>query len=170
MKSRKKDIDLIAASGKYAQVKFITIPEAPTDLKVAICRRGAKDYLVEYSEEEVREVFEADEIRPNLASITPTTFRTDNKWGMVNSRGTIILEAKYDSVEPDANDFIFLTLDSKQGFIAGGKIFEPEFDTVKIGAKEYLEVSLNGKSGYIDENDKFTTDKSEAYYNYMMFV
>ncbi|MDE6561338.1 MAG: WG repeat-containing protein [Muribaculaceae bacterium] len=169
-KTIESEIKRIAEAGKYDAVKYVTNPEAPTDCFMAIGSRGGKDYLVDHSGEDIREVFEADELRANLGSVTPATFRSGDKWGIVNSKGEVILDAKYDSVMQDANDFVFLTLNGKEGFIAGGHVFEPQFDSVRIGDDEYIEVSLNGAKGYIDENDEFTTDRSEAYYHMMMFL
>lgn len=163
------EINRITESGNYDAVKYSTNPDAPVDRLMAICSRGDKDYLVDHTES-IREVFEADELRPNIGSVTPATFRVGDKWGMVNSRGEIILEAKYDSVNPDANEFIFLKLGGKEGFIAGGNIIDPKFDSIEIGADDYLEVSFNGEKGYVDENDEFTLDRTEAYYNMNMFL
>lgn len=165
-------INRIAEAGKYDVVKYMTNSDAPVECFMAICSRGDKDYLVDYKEENIKEVFEADELRPNLGSVTPATFRVGDKWGMVNSRGEIILEAKYDSVIQDANDFILLKADGKEGLIAGGHIIAPKFDSIDIWAdeKDYIKVTLNGVDGYIDENDEFTTDRSEAYYDNQMFL
>ncbi|MDE5880150.1 MAG: WG repeat-containing protein [Muribaculaceae bacterium] len=169
-KTIKSEIKRIAEAGRYDAIKYVTDPDTPTDIFMAICSRSGKDYLVDQTEENIKEVFEADEIKANPGSVTPAAFRLGCKWGMVNSKGEVILEAKYDSVRPDANDFVFLTLDGKEGFIAGGHVFEPQFDSVEIGEDEYIEVTLNGEKGYLDEGDMFTTDRSEAYYNYMMFL
>ena len=169
-KTIENEIKRIKEAGRYDSVKYLTYPDTPTDCFMAICSRSGKDYLVDHSGEYIREVFEADELRANLGSLTPATFRIGDKWGLVNGNGDIIIEAKYDSVRPDANDYIFLTLDGKEGFIAGGHVFEPQFDSIEIGDDEYIEVTLNGEKGYIDESDEFTPDRSEAYYNYMLFV
>lgn len=165
----KNEFKRIAESGNYDDVKYATNVDAPVDRFMAICSRGGKDYLVDHTEN-IREVFEADELRPNIGSVTPATFRVGDKWGMVDSRGEIILEAKYDSVIQDANDFILLKADGKEGLIAAGHIIDPKFDSIDIWADEYVKVTLNGAEGYIDENDEFTTDRSEAYYNNQMFL
>lgn len=166
----KKEYQHITDAERYEEVKFFTKSGAPVDRLMAICSRGGKDYLVDHTEDILKEVFVADELCPNLGFVTPATFRIGDKWGMVNVYGDIILEAKYDSIKPDANDYVFLTLDGKEGFIAGGYLIEPKFDSVEIGADEYIEVTLNGVKGYIDENGEFTTDRDEAYYHYMMFL
>lgn len=165
-----KEIKRIKEAGNYEEVKYITIPDYPTDCLMAICRRGSHEYLVNYTGDTVKEVFKADELLPDLGSIPPATFRIGDKWGMVNSEGEIMIEPKYDSIKLDANLFIFLSNNGKEGFIAGLRIFEPKFDSVQIGEDDYIEVTLNGIKGYIDENDQFTTDKSEAYYNFMMYA
>ena len=166
----KEERKRIFDAGKYDEIKSQPMPDAPVGRFISICSRGGKDYLVDHTGEDIIEVFEADELCPNLGYSIPATFRSGDKWGLVNGNGDIIIEAKYDSVRPDANDYIFLTLDGKEGFIAGGHVFEPQFDSVKIGDDEYIEVTLNGAKGYIDENDEFTTDRSEAFYNYQMFL
>lgn len=164
------EVKRIAESGNYDEVKYLTSHDAITDCFMAICSRGGKEYLVNHTGESIKEVFEADELRPNLGSVTPATFRVGDKWGIVNSKGEVMLEAKYDTVTPDANGYVFLTLGGKSGFIVGDHVIEPQFDHVAIGDDEYIEVTLNGVQGYLDENDSFTADKSEAYYNYLMLV
>lgn len=166
-----KEMKNIVEAGNYDKVKFLTDSATESgDVLLAICSRGGRDYLINYRGGIIEEVFEADELRPNLGSITPAAFRVGDKWGMVNSRGEVFLEAKYDSVKPDVNEYIFLRLNGKEGFIAGGHIIEPRFDSITVAADDYLEVTLNGVKGYVDENDEFTTDRAEAYYNIMMFI
>ncbi len=169
-KTIENEIKRIKEAGKYDSVKYLTYPDTPTNCFMAICSRSGKDYLVDHSGEDIREVFEADELRANLGSVTPATFRIGDKWGLVNSRGEIILEAKYDSVIQDANDFILLKKDEKEGLIAAGHIIPPKFDSIDIWGDDYIKVSLNGYDGYIDENDEFTTDRSEACYGNQMFL
>ncbi|MDE7350506.1 MAG: WG repeat-containing protein [Muribaculaceae bacterium] len=166
----KAERNRIAEAGKYDVIKWQCMPDAPVSRFLSICSRGGKDYLVDHTNETVVEVFEADEIKPNLGYITPATFRIGDKWGIVSSSGEIILEAKYDSVIQDANDFIYIELDGKAGLIADGHIIEPKFDSIDIWDDDYIKVTLNGEDGYIDENDEFTTDRSEAFYGNQMFL
>ena len=166
----KKEAKRISESGNYDAVKYMTYPDAPVSRFLSICSRGDKDYLVDHTSETVVEVFEADELKPNLGYITPAIFRIGVKWGIVSSSGEFILEPMYDSVIQDANDFIYIELDGKAGLIADGHIIEPKFDSIYIWDDDYIKVTLNGDDGYIDENDEFTTDRSEAFYGNQMFL
>lgn len=117
------------------------------------------------------EVFEADEIALNPLTIAPLLFRQGAKWGMVYCySGRVCLPPEYDAIKPDVNGFIFLTADGKEGFIAGRHRVEPQFDSIEIDADENLLVTFGGRNGYVDENDEFTTDKEQAYYNMEMFL
>ena len=152
---------------KYDSVKCFTKFPFPKDQCFAIASRNDKDYLINSLGEEV---FEADEIKPYLDLCSIASFRNDTKWGIVKSSGNILLPAKYDSISFGSNGFIFLSLGRKEGFIADSTIIEPQYDSIEFDEDDNLVVTQNGQKGFIDENDKFTTEKSEAYYNLNMFL
>lgn len=147
----------------YDEIKFFTTFVTDISSYFVIATKDGKDYLLNYTG---LEVFCADELLPDTASITPARFRRNNKWGIVNSAGQIILDNKYDVISSNDNDFIFLTLNGKEGFIDPfGNIVQPIFDRIEVDADDYLLVTLNGEKGYIDENRNFTTNKTEAFYS-----
>lgn len=129
--------------------------------------RNGKDHLLDYKGDEI---FAADEIKPNMLTLTPFIFRNGDKYGMVCGHGDVILDPVYDSIRPDANGFTFLTRDGKEGFIANGHLIEPIYDKIEVDADDNILVTLNGVEGYIDENDTFTTDPDLALYSMSMFL
>lgn len=158
--------DLVPA--RYDVIKWFPRCGVPSDECFTIASRDNRDYLINPQGEEI---FEADEIKPHLASITPVVFRSGEKWGMADKTGRISLPAKYDSIELDANGFIFLKAGGKIGFVASYRsVIEPQFDSIELDKNDYLIVTLNGVKGYVDENDTFTTDHKNAYYNMQMFL
>lgn len=159
--------DKVMIPAKYDSVKCFTKFPFPQDQCCAIASRNGKDYFINSLGQEV---FEADEIKPYLDLGSIASFRDDTKWGIVKSSGNILLPAKYDSISFGSNGFIFLSLDQKEGFIADNAIIEPQYDSIDIDEDDNLMVTLNGQKGYINENDKFTPEKSEAYYNLNMFL
>nr|MDE6512564.1 WG repeat-containing protein [Muribaculaceae bacterium] len=148
----------------YDDIKvFTSFPiNDPTSCFVIATKNG-QDYLLDYLG---RELFRADELCPDYASIIPTRFCRNNKWGIINSAGQIILENKYDHISSRQNGFIFLTLNGKEGFIDPfDNIVEPIFDRIELDTRDYLLVTLNGEQGYLNENRNFTTDSDEAFYS-----
>lgn len=149
---------------KYRTIKFYTTHGVPAEAVRAICSLDDKDYLVNCRGEEV---FTADELKAGIGDVTPAPFRKGDKWGIVNSEGRIILEARYDRVTPDFNGYCFLSLDGKEGFIDPfGNVIEPRFDSIEIDSDDRLLVSLDGRRGYVDEAGEFTDDIDNAYYRY----
>lgn len=151
----------------YDSVKCFTKFPFPKDQCFTIASRNGKDYLINSLG---KEVFEADEIKPYVDLCSIVSFRNSNKWGIRKSSGTILLPAKYDSISFGSNGFIFLSLGEKKGFIADSTIIEPQYDNIEFDEDDNLVVTQNGQKGFIDENGRFTTEMSNAYYNLNMFL
>lgn len=152
---------------KYDLIEFFTSSGVPVVENYAIGLRNGKDYLINYKGEEI---LEADELLPNDKTITPVLFRKAGKWGIAACDGSVVLENTYDSIQFDSNGFVFLYRDEKEGFIACGHVVEPKFDKIEIDDSDNLVVYREGVKGYVDENDEFTSDVEEAYYNMNMFL
>ncbi len=152
---------------RYAKVKYYTTFGIPAEDNYAIVSLNGKDILVNGAGDEV---FEADELKPNIGGIVPVLFRKGDKWGIAGSKGEIILPALYDSITPDGNGFTILTSDGKIGFMANGHVVEPKFDDIDLCGADYIIVTVDGKQGYVDENDEFTTCEDDAYYSAEMYL
>lgn len=162
LKGVKKDNGEVIVPARYDEIKCHVVDDKCFAF-AAIATKDDKDYLIG---EDGNAVFEADEIRPNSGSIIPALFKSDDKWGLVNSRGEVILQAGYDTIKPDSNGFYYITLNGKHGLITPfGEVIEPIFDDIELDADDYIVVMLNGKKGYLDEEGEFTEDRKEAYYN-----
>lgn len=77
----------------------------------------------------------------------------EEKFGLINSEGSIVLEPKLDSIVYDKEDFLIKKA-GKWGWIdANGKtLIEPKFeDASPFGANELAAVKQNGLYGYIDK-------------------
>lgn len=146
---------------RYDAVKYMTSFAVPADECLAVMTRGDRDYLVD---SHGQEVFEADEIKPNAGSIAPVIFCRNGGWGIAGSNGSVLLEPVFDSIQPDSNGYVFLTLDGKKGLVWGGMTVEPQFDSMDFDASDRLVVTLDGKEGYLDETGAFTADEDEAYF------
>lgn len=158
----------VMVPANYTSVKYFNYSPFPKEDCLVIASRNGKDYLINYLGEEI---FEADELKPNLGSICPAMFCIDGKWGIVGATSNVLIPAKYDFIQAGANEFYWLFLDGKEGFIAGADIIEPKFDTITFeGDDDTLVVTLNGRRGYVDENGDFTEEISQAYYNMQMFL
>lgn len=150
---------------KYDQIKYFDQAGIPPRPIQAIAREGDHEWLV--GSHLIGEILYAKEIRPHLASISPVTFRDGDKWNIACAEGFPLLQFGFDKITPDANDFWWISLDGKEGFIAPGfDIIWPEFDSVKVGSDQRIIVTKDGREGYVDEDGEFTTDPDRAYYRF----
>lgn len=89
-------------------------------------------------------------------------FRKGKLWGFADKTGKIIIEPKYDSINPKMENFRwFVYKNGKTGVvnIEGIERLTPEYDSIfrEPGHSQYNEFSVfkNGKEGYTDINGKF---------------
>lgn len=77
----------------------------------------------------------------------------DGKWGVINSDGTFVIEAKYESISPERNGCFEYKENGKYGMLKpnGDVLFDNVYDSFHFSADPNLFVAKkNGKYGCID--------------------
>ena len=82
----------------------------------------------------------------------PEPFQENNKWGYKDSKGNLIVNAKYDQAEKFSTDFAIVQLNKKYGFIneKGVEIISPTYDKIENFRYGYAKVKADKKWGLID--------------------
>ena len=107
----------------------------------------------------------------NPQNVQMSAFKMDNKWGVVNSIGQIIIKNEYDSIVFLSNEIITVIKNGKFGFYSNKihkfsnlidtdtiqtwkyiKLCEPIFDSFHMEHNYIIRVFANGHTGMIDAN------------------
>ena len=85
-----------------------------------------------------------------------TSFREQNKYGLKDAAGKIIIPAKYNSVVSYDDGYVIVELNGKYGYIdqSGNEIIAPAYEAVLPFSDGLAAVKLNGLWGYIDRTGK----------------
>ncbi len=106
---------------------------------------------------------------------TITQVNKNGKWGIIDlSKKAFIIPLECDEVSNDQG-FMFVNgigtfdINGKTGVIRDdGTFTEAIFEEVDGFPDELVKVKLNGKWGYINEQNQFTEDEDEAYFQFLM--
>lgn len=151
---------------KYQRLKLVSRFSLPREEIMAIGVDEEGECLINHRGEIV---FAADKISPQCGAFIPFAFKLGYRWGVCGANSKIIIPPSFDKIEWAGNGFIFFKQDGKYGLRTPfGQMIAPQFDTIGWDSDDYLTVEFEGKKGYLDENNAFTSDKSEAYYTFQI--
>jgi hypothetical protein len=76
----------------------------------------------------------------------------NNKWGLIDMMGKVVVEIKYDFAEPFSDGLAQVTANNKKGFVnkKGEIVISPRFEDTHPYTEGLIGVKMNGKWGYIE--------------------
>ncbi len=90
------------------------------------------------------------------------TVRLHDKWGLIDNRGRIVVEPKFDDlVLFSTNGLAAVALNGKGGYIDrhGATVIAPQYDRAgRFASNGLAAVSIGGKAGYIDAKGRFAIE------------
>lgn len=90
--------------------------------------------------------------QPQLPDLIP--YRKGDKWGYCDRNKKIVIECKYDDVEPFEGKVAKVYLNGKWGFVdkSGKEVIPPKYDNVLEWRDEMVMVEVNGVYGFVNKN------------------
>ena len=118
--------------------------------RTKVINENGTEIFTKYNEVSVIELVDIDTNMPFEKSVLK--YREDNKWGLIDLKGNIILQPKYDSIEGLRNKEgeLLICEDGKYGVIntKGAELIKAEYDYIS-GDEYYTEEAKYALSGYI---------------------
>lgn len=117
------------------------------------------DGLFSHSHSEETESYIFSPRRSDLKIFTQNglAVKVENKWGVINKKGTFLIEPIYDFIGDFTDNLAPVSLNNKFGYIneRGEIIIQPQFDFAGDFSKNHAIVKVGVKSGIIDKKGKF---------------
>lgn len=150
---------------EYQRIKLVSRFSIPREeiMAIGVDEEGT-EFLIDSTG---KVIFDADEIIPESGAFLPFAFRMGDRWGVVGGNAKIIIPPVMDNIEWGGNGYVFFKQDGKYGLRTPfAEMVVPKFDSIGWDNDDFLLVEFKGQKGYLDENLNFTTDESEAYYDF----